>query len=121
MSERDVQALIRLEASRKGVKLWRNNVGATRCPDGGYLRYGLANDSQQLNAVFKSSDLIGIRPITITQDMVGQVIGQFIAREVKPTSWVYKSTERERAQKAFIDLINAYGGDAAFCTQEGTL
>jgi hypothetical protein len=121
--ESDIQAKVRLEASRNGIRLWRNNVGALKTPDGSYLRYGLANDSPHLNAVFKSSDLIGIRPILITQDMVGKTIGQFVAREVKAPGWLYRDTQRERAQRAFIDLINKLGGDAAFTTgdEEGTL
>ena len=121
MSETDVQAIIRLEATRKGLRLWRNNVGAFQTPDGSYVRFGLANDSPRLNSIFKSSDLIGIRPIRITRDMVGMVIGQFVAREIKPEGWIYKGTDREKAQKAFIDLIKQLGGDAAFATGEGTL
>jgi hypothetical protein len=119
--EQDIQVKIRLEAAALGMRLWRNNVGALKCPDGSYLRYGLANDSPQLNRVFKSSDLIGIRPVLITEDMVGKTIGQFVAREIKHANWNYKATDRERAQKAFLDLINELGGDAAFCTGEGTL
>lgn len=121
MSEADIQAKVRLEAASKGARLWRNNVGCLRCPDGSYLRYGLANDSSAVNDVFKSSDLIGIKPILITQDMVGSTIGQFIAREVKRPDWVYKATGHEKAQKAFIDFINSMGGDASFCTNTGTI
>jgi hypothetical protein len=121
MSERNIQDKIRLEASAKGVRLWRNNVGAVKYPDGSFVRFGLANDSASINAVFKSSDLIGIRPVVITQEMVGTTIGQFVAREVKPDWWVYKNTNHEQAQKSFIDLINSLGGDAAFCNREGTL
>lgn len=116
MSESDIQARVRLEASKKGIRLWRNNVGVLRNEDGGYVRYGLANDSALINAVFKSSDLIGIRPVTITQDHVGTTIGQFIAREVKSKDWKYLGTQREKAQKAFIDFINRLGGDADFTT-----
>ena len=116
MSESDIQARIRLEASKRGIHLWRNNVGVLRNEQGGYVRYGLANDSHQLNAVFKSSDLIGIKPILITQEHVGTTIGQFIAREVKTPGWKYTGTAREKAQKAFIDLINERGGDASFTT-----
>jgi len=96
-------------------------VGAMASPNGSFVRFGLANDSQAVNAVFKSSDLIGIRPVLITQEFVGKTIGQFVAREVKKHDWVYKNTPREKAQKSFIDLINNLGGDAAFATGEGTL
>lgn len=118
MSESDAQARIRAKASSLGIKLWRNNVGAMKTPGGSFVRYGLANDSAMLNEIFKSSDLIGIKPVTITPEMVGTVIGQFIAREVKHEGWKYTGTQRERAQKAFLDLVNKLGGDANFTTGE---
>ena len=115
-SESNTQAQIRLEASRQGMRLWRNNVGCVKYPDGSFVRFGLANDTHALNQVFKSSDLIGIKPVVITQEHVGQTIGQFVAREIKAPNWKYKDTDRERAQRNFIDLINGLGGDASFTT-----
>lgn len=120
-SEAAVQSRIRMEAARKGAYLWRNNVGACVDEHGNHIRYGLANDSQKLNRVFKSSDLIGIRPVTILPQHVGQQIGQFVAREIKAEDWSYSATDRERAQRAFIDLVVGLGGDAQFASREGTL
>ena len=120
-SEGAVQTRIRLEASGVGARLWRNNVGACTDNHGNFIRYGLANDSKQLNAKIKSSDLIGIRPIRIEQQHVGHVIGQFIAREVKEGGWKFKATQRENAQKAFIELIKSLGGDACFASDTGTI
>jgi hypothetical protein len=117
-SEAAVQTRIRMEASRKGCRLWRNNIGATLDDRGNFIRYGLCNDSKQMSSKIKSSDLIGIKPVTITPDMVGTVIGQFLAREVKVGDWKYTGTPREKAQLKFIELVNGLGGDAAFASSE---
>jgi hypothetical protein len=120
-SEGSVQTKVRLEASRKGCRLWRNNVGATFDTNGNFIRYGLANDSKKINDSIKSSDLIGIRPLKITEGMVGCTIGQFLAREIKAGDWKFKATKRENAQLNFINLVLSFGGDAAFANREGTL
>jgi hypothetical protein len=118
ISEATVQARVRIEASVKGVRLWRNNLGACVDNRGNYIRYGLANDSPAMNASIKSSDLIGIRPVTLPD---GRIIGQFIAREVKAGSWRYTGTPQEKAQLKFLELVTAMGGDATFCNGEGTI
>lgn len=120
-SEAAVQQLVRLEASRLGMRLFRNNVGACKDDTGRVIRYGLCNDSAQMNKAVKSSDLIGIRPVIITPDMVGHTIGQFVAREVKRPGWSYRGTDREVAQQAFGQLVLKLGGDFKFCTGEGSL
>ena len=120
-SETAVQSRIRLEASRKGARLWRNNLGAVETVDGRFIRYGLVNDSKAMNEKLKSSDLIGIKPVVIIPEMVGWTIGQFVAREIKPERWQYSATKREKAQLKFLQLIMALGGDACFAVGEGTL
>jgi len=119
--ESEIQKRIQLEASKKGIRLWRNNVGGTYTDRGDFIRYGLANDSSKINKYYKSADLIGIRPVKITLDMVGSVIGQFVSREVKPSNWKFTGTERELAQLRWAELINSLGGDAGFAKDEGTL
>jgi hypothetical protein len=96
---------VRLEATRAGWHLWRNNSGVAYDPRGVPVRFGLANDSAKLNAAIKSSDLIGIKPG-----------GQFVAIEVKRGGWEYSGTKREQAQKKFLDLVAAMGGYAKFST-----
>lgn len=120
-SEAAVQSLVRMEATRRGKRLFRNNVGAGYLQDGSFIRWGLANDSATVNKVCKSSDLIGISPEIITVADVGQPRGRFIAREIKEAGWQYTDTEREQAQLKFLQLIAAFGGDARFATGEGTL
>jgi hypothetical protein len=114
-SEALIQQQVRIAVSRKGWRVWRNNVGAGTLQNGSHVRWGLANESSAQNAQIKSSDLIGIRPVVITQDMVGTTIGQFISLEVKRASWHYTGTPREVAQKRWIDLIRSLGGVAGFC------
>lgn len=116
-----VQSSVRLEASKKGLRLFRNNSGAVHTEDGRFIRFGLCNDSERVNKVIKSADLIGIRPVVITRFHVGHVFGQFVARECKPAQWRYGATEREVAQLKFLELIMSLGGDAAFATGADTL
>lgn len=114
--EAGIQSQLRLAASKAGIRAWRNNVGAGYDEDGRFMRWGLANDSAQLNKVLKSSDLIGAKPVVITSQMVGSTLGQFWAREVKRATWRYTGTEREVAQLNFITLVQTLGGDARFAT-----
>jgi hypothetical protein len=116
-TETDVQQTARIEASEDGARLWRNNSGALFDERGRLVRYGLCNESKKMNDEIKSSDLIGVRPILITPEMVGTVIGQFVAIECKPEAWKFTGTLREVAQKKFIDLVNALGGFAKFTTK----
>lgn len=121
ISEAGVQNIVRLEASKKGIRLWRNNVGAYQDEYGNFIRYGLANDSQAMNRAIKSSDLVGIRPVLIEPHMVGYTIGQFVAREIKSGNWRYKGTKHEQAQSRFLELVCTMGGDGSFANSEGTL
>jgi hypothetical protein len=120
-SEQAVTSVVMLEASRKGVKLFRNNVGVLVDTTGRPVRFGLANTSKEVNAVLKSGDLIGWRSVTITPDMVGRRFAQFVSRETKKRDWKYIGDDHEAAQFAWVMLVLEAGGDAAFCTGEGTL
>jgi hypothetical protein len=116
--EGEAQNRVRLAASKLGARLWRNNVGAGKLDNGSFIRWGLANDSSAMNETLKSGDLIGIRPVLITAEHIGCIFGQFVSREVKRPGWRYCGTDRERAQKAWIDLVRSLGGDADFTTGE---
>ena len=120
-SESGISSRIRLEASRKGYRLWRNNVGGAYTREGNFIRYGLANESAAVNKQFKSADLIGIRPVLITPEMIGRTIGQFLSYEIKKPGWMFRNTDREIAQLAWLELIISLGGDARFITSEGSI
>ncbi len=114
MSEQAVQSSIRLAAANAGLLLWRNQSGACYDDTGRLIRYGLANDSAQLNKRIKSSDLIGITPTLVTQQMVGRTVGVFTAVEVKHEGWTKPTNDREHAQAEFIRIVVEKGGIAGF-------
>lgn len=120
-SESRQQSLVRLEAAAKGVYLWRNNVGAGTLENGSYLRWGLANDSEKVNTVIKSGDLIGWRSKRISPNDVGTLLAQFMSREVKREDWRYTDTPENNAQLKWAALVNAHGGDAKIVTGPGSL
>lgn len=117
MKESPVQQRIRLAAAQNHIDLWRNNSGAYQDERGNFIRYGLCNDSAQLNERIKSSDLIGVTPIFITAEHIGRIVGVFTAIETKPSDWVFReSDKRAVAQKAFHDIVLKNGGYAGFAT-----
>lgn len=134
-SEAYVQSAIRgIEAPSKGVFLWRNNVGAgtvyrdtdlcDQCRASQKkrpVRWGLANDSSRVNKVIKSADLVGLRRVLITPEMVGKILGQFVSRECKPEDWAWRGDEHELAQLAWATIINDNGGDAKIVKAVGSL
>lgn len=96
MSEQEIQQRIRLALGKGPVRLWRNNTGTLMDRQGRPVQFGLCKGS---------SDLIGLRSITVTPEMVGQQLAVFAAVEVK--------AERGRVtpeQTAFIDAVNGMGG-----------
>lgn len=116
MSEKDVSELEQLAAARRGAWLLRNNSGAFKDSRGVQVRYGLGNTSSKFNKVMKSSDLVGLEPVIITEDMVGMTMGRFLALEMKAPGWKYTGDAREIAQKRFLDKVTELGGRAYFST-----
>lgn len=91
MRESVLQNQIRLAVASPLVKLFRNNVGQI-----GGVSFGLCKFS---------ADLIGFRTVTITPDMVGQSIAQFVSLEVKTP--IGKVSE---GQQKWCDMVNRSGG-----------
>ena len=100
-SEHEIQQRIRLACGRGPVRLWRNNTGALVDQQGRFVRFGLCKGS---------SDLIGLRSLEITPELLGRRIAQFVALEVK-TPLGTLSPE----QRAFLRLVEKLGGVAAVC------
>lgn len=109
-----VQQALRLEASRRGIRLWRNNNGACMDQTGRMIRYGLGNDSSKVNSYIKSSDLIGITPVTITPQDAGRTLGVFTSIEAKRSGWKFTGAPREKAQLKWLELVAAMGGIGKF-------
>ncbi len=110
--ESNLQRQIMLHASDAGYTVFRNNTGVAwtaneRRRQGRDL---LLVDARPVHfgLITGSSDLIGIRPVIVTPDMVGQTIGVFVALEVKT-----KRGRVTREQQHFLDHIAEQGGIAA--------
>lgn len=54
-------------------------------------------------------DIIGCRPVVITEDMVGKTFGQFVAIETKAPGRKYNVSPNQRRN---LDAIAAHGGVA---------
>ena len=105
MSEQQTQQQIRLALSRGPVRLWRNNTGTLLDRQGRPVKFGLCKGS---------SDLIGLRSVTIGQEHVGQRLAVFAAVEVKSAKG---RTTAE--QGAFIEQVTAMGGLAGVARTVG--
>lgn len=115
-SETKLMHQIQVRASYLGYRLFRNNVGLAWVGRAVPIRgvtHVLLRYARRIRMGFcpGSSDLIGWKPRIITQEMVGSVIAQFVAREVKT-----ETGRPAKAQVAFIDMVNAAGGDGKFIT-----
>lgn len=110
-AETRLQQEILLALSQAGCVVWRNNVGQAWM--GKVIHQ--SGDQVTLAGAHKmpfglcvgSSDIIGIKPTVITQDMVGKTVGVFLAPEVKtPTGRMGKM------QEPFLSGVREVGGIA---------
>ena len=96
MSEQHIQQEIRLALGSGPVRLWRNNTGCLKDQQGRPVRFGLCKGS---------SDLIGLRSITIGPEHLGQTLAVFAAVEVKT-----QAGRTTPDQQAFIATVAGMGG-----------
>lgn len=127
-NEGAIGALVDIDATRKGWRLFRNLVAGvwTGKVAEEYTLKGthdrkpvhvveLINARFYTSGLFKgSSDKIGWRPVTITPDMVGQVIAQFVSIEVKTLSYPTITPEQDNWLQEVADA----GGYAAVAREQ---
>lgn len=109
MSERRIQSEILLALAEHGLSGWRQNVGTGWAGEVQKLKDGsvLIRNPRPLKAGLcrGSSDIIGLRPVVVTPEMVGQTLAQFAAIEVKqPGSYPTKD------QRHFLEFVQSKGG-----------
>jgi len=119
--ETKLQNLQMLALSKAGCLVWRVETA------GAWVGKVIHKDNQtvtlanarmiQAGLCRGGSDIIGIRPTVITQEMVGQTVGVFLADEVKtPTGRPTKE------QLRFIEAVNNAGGISGIaCSVEDAL
>lgn len=95
-----IQQQIRLAlGSRSDLRLFRNNTGTLPDPRTGRpIRFGLAKGS---------ADLIGLRTVTVTPDMVGQRLAVFTSIEVKTATGRLMPEQRN-----WLEMVRERGGIA---------
>ena len=114
MLEKTVQNEILSKLCKGPVRLFRNNVGLgfqgkiSQVIEGDWV---LLKPFRRIKfGLFKgSSDLIGWKSVTVTEEMVGQKIAVFTAIEVKKPS---KKSQPTGEQKNFINQVVQAGGFA---------
>jgi len=115
--ETAIQRRIMLALSEAGCTVWRNEVGGMWVgrvihQDGQTVT--LANAQMiQAGLCTGSADLVGISPVVVTPEMVGETVGRFMGIEVK--------TEKGRAsveQKNWTRHVLARGGVAGIARSE---
>lgn len=117
--------IVRLRASEWGSRLFRNNNGMAYAPNGRPIYFGLGNESKESTKIMKSSDFIGVTPVTITPDMVGKTIGVFTSIEVKAKGFKVKNSynpnSREFLQQKWNDMVSMHGGISGFASDQSQL
>jgi len=106
-AERTLLAEILLRCARGGVRLFRINAG--KAWQGKVIEHTRDRITLQHPRVFHGApegfpDLIGMRSIVITQDMVGQRVAIFVAIEAKT-----KNTRTTKQQSRFHSIARKLG------------
>jgi hypothetical protein len=104
-TETDIRSEIQKSLNKiPSLRIFRNNTGVAKSANGKPLRYGLK---------VGSSDLIGWKSITVSQEMIGKKVAVFVAIEIKKPGAKSNKFHLED-QKDFVDDVLASGGIAGF-------
>ena len=119
--ESDLMRRIQVAACRDpDVRLFRNNVGAAWLGKVQHNMDGSVTIHQPMRVVYGlgkgTSDLIGLRSVVITPEMIGQRVAVFAAVEVKRPG---KRGTPE--QKQFISVVKRLGGLAGIAASVGQM
>ena len=94
------------------TRLWKNHVGVglpysevKKAFDYYHLQQALHHIPKIKYGVTGSADIMGLRSIIITPDMVGKIIGQIVYIECKTGNAV-----QSKQQKAFEKMVTTLGG-----------
>ena len=116
---------VRESASLLKSRVFRNNSGGCEDETGRMIRFGLGNDGTKASYGLKFGDYIGITPLVITADMIGQTVGVFTNLEIKPDGHMQKTLSaaskqgtREYYQWKTCEMVNNLGGLAGFVTNK---
>lgn len=111
MLESIVQKMTRLRLSTCGFTMWRNNVGSAWQGNAEVIapsRILISNARRVAYGLTKgASDLIGFKPVVITQEMVGKTFPIFTVVETKRPGGRISAE-----QNIFLDCIRKAGGIA---------
>ncbi len=130
MSETNLMRRIHVALSIVGARLFRNNVGTGWAGETIHIKHPttvalcpgdvVIHNARALHAGLcaGSSDLIGWKPVQVTQDMVGRHLAVFVAVEVKA-----EDGRVQPNQKQFLEIVKESGGIAvvARSVQEAVL
>lgn len=117
MLESKLMRKIQVALSDAGARVFRNNVGLGWIGKSFHIQEEsnirvfpgdvVIRQARPLHAglVEGSSDLIGLKSITITQEMVGRRIAVFVAAEIKTDNGVVSTDQRN-----FLNMVNEAGG-----------
>jgi hypothetical protein len=108
-TETDIQRRIQIALSWRDARMFRNNVGEAWLGRNFTIRDGKLIDGKAHRVAYGlapgSSDLIGLRSVPVTPQMVGMHVAVFCAVEVKS-----EKGRSSQEQDSFLEMVQSLGG-----------